>query len=498
MKILQLIFYACAITSNCFAQILVPDSNFGNEGLLTFKNSSYVNNVTALPDGRILFLGNYTFGNGINGVALFMVDSNGKLDSTFSEDGILPDTVRENKYGPHGFLHVQPDGRIYSGTLNTNACHFSCFWPDGTYNLEFGKEGILKIDTFEYVWRGLPICFSSNPDNSFIIGLNGHSTLDGSKTFAYSLVKFTSTGKVDVSFGRNGYVAFNFSDWRFVLNACHILKDGSIICLGSDYSLTDNARTSLIKLSPNGSVDKDFGLNGKSTIDVNIDEYPNIHWEPYLETAGSLVEYNDGKLLLTSLSDRNLLDHVLRLMPDGKVDSTFCSNGISEGVTGIVGLEVQSDGRIIIGNKGGFTFINNNKIDSYLLSGTNSTIDCFTLQSDSAIIQCSSTITDKVWSSSIVRLLLNNQTVDFVNPTIKNDLIIYPIPFKDVLNFQSTQATIREVFIYDLKGRCILYKKVNQMNLELKMMLPKGIYLCKVVTSNGVNLYKLEASSVAR
>src|SRR5574344_835735 len=98
MKILQLIFYACAITSNCFAQILVPDSNFGNEGLLTFKNSSYVNNVTALPDGRILFLGNYTFGNGINGVALFMVDSNGKLDSTFSEDGILPDTVRENKY----------------------------------------------------------------------------------------------------------------------------------------------------------------------------------------------------------------------------------------------------------------------------------------------------------------------------------------------------------------------------------------------------------------
>lgn len=498
MKILRFILCACAISSNSFAQSLLPDMSFGKAGILTFLNSSHVKKVTELPDGRIILLGNYKFENGINGVALFKVDSNGKLDSTFSGDGILPDTVQKSTYGPHCNINVQSDGRILLANFSTNAPRISCFWPNGTNNFEFGKGGILNIDSLEFVWSSVPICFNSTPDNCIVIGLNGYSTLYGSRKYAYSLVKFNSTGSVDTSFGINGYVAFNFSDWKFVLNAVHVLNDGSIICLGSDYSLKVNARTSLIKLNPNGSVDTNFGLNGKCTIDINIDETLNMYSEPYLETAGSLVELNDGKLILSSLSDRKLLDHVFRLLPDGKVDSTFCTNGISEGVSDIVGLEVQSNGCIIIGYKSGIAFLNNKKIESKSLPDTCSILDCFTLQSDSAIILSSSTITEKLWSSSIARIILKNEFSEFVNPTLNQNLIMFPIPFNEVLNVQSNQATIREFYLYDLKGRCVLYKKVNQMYLELKIKLPKGFYLCKVVTNTGVNLYKLEASPSVR
>ena len=67
------------------------------------------------------------------------------------------------------------------------------------------------------------------------------------------------------------------------------------------------------------------------------------------------------------------------------------------------------------------------------------------------------------------------------------DLVVYPNPVQEVLMIKSTDK-IESIELKDLSGKCVVYSKSNEMNIE---HLPSGVYLATVRTIKGVRTVKV-------
>src|SRR5690606_31199398 len=107
------------------------------------------------------------------------------------------------------------------------------------------------------------------------------------------------------------------------------------------------------KIDGLGNFDTSFGQNGIMTINIDttidIDTMQEVSERPH-----SAKELPDGSIVLSGyLSDKFYLgDFLVKIDSTGFLDPTFGTNGITEHFYdyGAEGLEVQSDGKIIIGS----------------------------------------------------------------------------------------------------------------------------------------------------
>jgi hypothetical protein len=85
------------------------------------------------------------------------------------------------------------------------------------------------------------------------------------------------------------------------------------------------------------------------------------------------------------------------------------------------------------------------------------------------------------------KLYLDNIDVWKEDPAGLNDLsanlsVVYPNPFKDLINVKSPETT-RSILVRDISGKLLLSKE-NSTQLSTEN-LPSGIYLVQVLRSNG-------------
>lgn len=118
-----------------------------------------------------------------------------------------------------------------------------------------------------------------------------------------------------------------------------------------------------------GSLDSTFGVNGKVTSPVGSD----------FDVGHSVAIQADGKLVVAGWSDNGTDDDMslIRYNTDGSVDSTFGVNGRVITVVGIYGshgeaLEIQSDGKIVVG---GFGYSGSYSDFALVRYNTNGTLD---------------------------------------------------------------------------------------------------------------------------
>jgi hypothetical protein len=130
------------------------------------------------------------------------------------------------------------------------------------------------------------------PDNKILLGgfiINS----DGSNSF--SMVKFTSNGIVDTSFGTNGNGRVdssfqNSSPDGGGANSIVLQTDQKIILGGfTSNSVTSSSDYALVRYNPNGTIDTSFGTNGYTQTNLFSTECLGF----------SLAIQNDNKILLT-------------------------------------------------------------------------------------------------------------------------------------------------------------------------------------------------------
>lgn len=377
------------------------DTTFNSNGRRSFSitnsTSSRVTDMQLQSDGKILLSGKYY----ANATALFMArfNTNGTFDTSFSGDGFQSATVDVSLNRP-GKIALQSDGKIIQ--------------MDTYYNFNTSKENMLlarytstgELDTtFSGTSWGVSFPFNglndtaaciSIADNKLIISGNAEtSVIDNNIAFAKfnlnplsfdstfgtsgkkqlsvpfptyeeviksvvqsdnkvvvltkifvnnfyfsGLQRFNENGSLDTTFGSNGKIGLGFYLTEFsglaVDNANNIIISGN----------TTFESGIILKITPAGALDPTFGNQGITYLPEDF-----LTFNPILK---SIKIQTDNKIVLGGGNSVNAIQNYLlvRLNPNGTLDSGFGDNGISQvGIDGvdemISSIEVLNDGKIV-------------------------------------------------------------------------------------------------------------------------------------------------------
>jgi uncharacterized delta-60 repeat protein len=308
-------------------------------------------------DGKILIGGAFTSYNGTTRRAIIRLNSDGGIDNTFN-------TVFDS--GSINSIQIQSDGKILLGgdftsyfSINTNRIIRlnSNGSRDGTFSIGAGFNGIVRTIQIQ-------------SDGKILIGGN-FTTYNG--TTSNRIIRLNSDGSIDDTFN----IGTGFGGTFPPIYTIQIQSDGKILVGGFFTSYNGTTRNRIIRLNSDGSIDNTFNIG-----------------TGFNDGVFTIKQQSDGKILVggafTSYNGTTR-NRIIRLNSDGSIDNTFSiGNGFS-GNGSVLIIQIQSDGRILVG--GQFTFYNvigSNRIIRLLGNGltepsVGSTIDKFLINTSQPI-----------------------------------------------------------------------------------------------------------------
>ncbi len=307
------------------------DVAFGSGGIVTVvmeDTEEKLYDIAIQPDGKII--GVATHIDYESNMVIIRLNTDGTMDSTFSNDGILfiDFDLPTDSYGMS--LDLQEDGKIVAagylydmaGDIQSALCRLN---PDGSFDNSFGTNGIVIHD----------ILSKKNFINNVV--LQGEKIIIGGLSFSDSdsgfvtLSRFDANGLPDMSFGVSGnvevFVPLEFWDQDPEGHMC-LDAEGRIIFAG--YVIGDGNQIAVHRFEFNGSPDNSFGDNGMSVIPVEGNT-----------RAYAVTTQYDGKIIAGGYQwiDNYADFAMVRYLEDGSPDSTFGADG-----TGVVITHVSSGG----------------------------------------------------------------------------------------------------------------------------------------------------------
>ncbi|MBN8567503.1 MAG: T9SS type A sorting domain-containing protein [Flavobacteriales bacterium] len=317
-----------AYEGNYLAKILVTrhlsdgvlDATFDTDGALEFtygQNFEEANSIIQLSNGKIA-VGGASFGNAV----VAMLNDNGTFDSSFGTNGKKFLTIGQGNGSKIEKLIQQPDGKILTFGRGSNGNDFDFMITrlhlDGTFDTSFGTNGIVLVPISSFHDFATDAAFQSNgkfvvagystgsQDSISVIRLNANGSLD--TTFATNgkyntafgssmneiwgiaiqtddrivlagrvsgssynsietlTVRLTSNGQLDTSFNSTGFAAVDFKlNAQDAVNDVLLLPNGSILIMGSS---NQDSEFAMLQFSPNGSINTNFGNNGRFFVSV--------------------------------------------------------------------------------------------------------------------------------------------------------------------------------------------------------------------------------------
>ena len=335
------------------------DPSFGSDGtVVTQFPSSYsgARAVAVQADGRIVAAGfAHTNDSIVSDFALTRYDANGALDSTFGTGGLVR-TDFGGRFDDALALAVQADGRIVVAGNSSDATGADMavarYNSDGTLDPSFDGDGQAVVDL---VGESSARAVAVQPDGKLVLA--GWATRSVDPTCCasdFALVRLTSDGAVDSSFGVDGHV---FTDFRpgadngyDAAQAVLILPDGRIVAAGAGVANATSVDFAVARYLADGSLDPTFSNDGLVTTDFlgYFDEIRDLK----ADTSGRIVAGGQSCEFPGS-SDEVCNFGLTRYLSGGAVDPRFGRHGtirtdlgadVGEGVRGVA---LQADGRIV-------------------------------------------------------------------------------------------------------------------------------------------------------
>jgi uncharacterized delta-60 repeat protein len=289
-------------------------------------------------DGKIVAAGNFTTYSGASNYGIVRLCSSGSIDNTFNTGSGFSSYVCA--------VAVQSNGRILTGGIystysGVTSEHVTRLMPDGSLDSSFNTgNGITSNSVTVIVVQ---------PDNKILLG--GTFT-DYSGATARGIVRLNSNGGLDNTFNSgDGFLSST------VVNSITLQPDGRMLVGGWFTSYSGVTANHIIRLYSGGTVDYTFTGGTQFNSDVN-----------------SIVLQPDGRVLVgggfTSYSGVTA-NYIIRLMPDGGIDSTFNTGvGFDSFVNSMV---LQPDGRIVV--IGGFSTYQNESYSNIIRLNSDGSID---------------------------------------------------------------------------------------------------------------------------
>jgi uncharacterized delta-60 repeat protein len=351
------LFIAAAVTVN--AQTCppltagCPDTTFGSGGtsVTSINGLSGVGGLTKTiiqSDGKILDLRDVHL-KGMSGVTniLMRYNADGSVDYGFGSGGIVYMNWNSpsNAFGNAYDIAFQSIGGAEKIVIAGSG---------------YGGSSTLRVDRYNP---------DGSPDPAF--GSNGSAFFNAGYALAVavqtdgkiltagdtgSLVRLNAGGTLDTSFGTGGIVSMPIRGWQFAVQ-----PNGRIV-VGGGPNAGRNSIT-VARFNVNGSLDDDsrkdstpgdsFGASGKTSIDF----FPNGYSSSLKLSSGLQIDA-DGRIIVGGIAWRSSGDTnkdfaAARLTTGGKLDATFDGDGkttfdLSGTADTLRGAALQSDGKILL------------------------------------------------------------------------------------------------------------------------------------------------------
>ena len=354
------------------------DNSFGDNGKVVtdINNNDFVHAVVVQPDGKIIVAG-HTFPGANYDITLVRYNADGTLDNSFSEDGIV--FINVGNEDQCRSVALQGDGKIIAAGFHNNGTDkdFTVvrFTSGGSLDESFGDHGIVTTTIGAADETAEFVTIQS--DGKIILA----GYYDNGSDNDIAVVRYNSDGELDNTFGEDGIVKTPVGSAGDVATSVVMQGNGKILVAGY-YDNGLDRDVVILRYNTDGSLDDSFGADGINTLSVGEG----------VDYTEDLVLQPDGKILVTGYTfngaDYDLF--LLRCNSDGTLDNTFGDDGIvftTFGSTNDYGKDVamQNNGRIVVA---GFTYNgeNNDFAVARYLSGLTVGIVDFSFQDNSVLI----------------------------------------------------------------------------------------------------------------
>ena len=316
----------------------VLDASFGSSGVVTtpIGTDAVGRSVALQSDGKIVVAGRCVSGGG-SLFALTRYTSTGALDTSFGSGGAVITAIGNDAYGYS--VAVQSDGKIivagYSYNGSSDVFALARYTSTGALDASFGTGG--KVTTL--IGSGSDAYAMAVQSDGKIVVV-GYSEVGSDDVI--SLVRYTSAGALDTSFGSGGKVTTAVGSYAYGY-AVAVQSDGRIVVAGYSYN-GSNYDFVLVRYTTAGALDASFGSGGVVTTDFAISD----------DSGQSVAIQSDGKIVVAGYTDNGSAGEfaLARYTNSGTLDASFGTGGklttpIGTYDTGS-SVALQSDGKIVV------------------------------------------------------------------------------------------------------------------------------------------------------
>jgi hypothetical protein len=333
-------------------------TNGGGGGTVTttILTGSEIHSVAIQNDGKIVAAG-LALPNSLTDFGDFAIaryNTNGSLDTTFNPSGPVPGTLTLSlsaSFDQINAVAIQSNGLIVvvgdvqdpvSGLSDFGVARFN---SNGTLDSTFGNPSTPGIRITDLGDNDFTHAVAIQSNGSIVVA--GSTTSGGLNVFA--LVRYTSTGALDGTFGSGGIVTTAFPSSLGDDEAFGVAVDtsGRIVAVGFTLTSTGPSTSSqdfaLARYTSAGVLDSTFGSGGRVVTSVSAGA----------DFANAVAIQSDGSIIAAGTSGSDFA--VVRYSTAGGIDSGFGTGGVSlidfggvdsEGPGNSVAL--QSDGKIVV------------------------------------------------------------------------------------------------------------------------------------------------------
>ncbi len=365
-KLLSIFFLVQLISISSFAQLKVINKTLTD--LHVTGNS--VSGMVRQPDGKILVLGSVSEGQQYK-TALIRFDSTGTLDNTFGQKGV--DTFTTINYFPayqvayFTAIALQGDKVIIAGGAIDNSGSFTQgdailmrFTTTGAVDSSFGNAGIAITNAPSNTGISIDEAKSITIDEANRIIMVG-KTYDYQK-YRFLIARYNPNGSPDNRFSYKGIKVADVGTEDDEAVDVAVYSNKRIVVLGKTYINNENFEVALTALKNNGSFDSSFGNNGIVVSNINAQA----------DVANKLIIQHDNKIVCAGNSGNSVL--VLRYKYNGNADTSFGVYGkmiinISSSNCQANSIVLQPDGNMVIGGYAALDSVNHFFVMRLLTNG---------------------------------------------------------------------------------------------------------------------------------
>lgn len=330
------------------------DNTFGTNGVQTLSFAPNTNaRITAVDiqsDNKIIAAG-HTNANGNYSFVVARLNTDGSLDNTFGSGGVVFTAIGD--YSRIYDMKLQPDGKIVVGgvsrTGTNNDFALARYNTDGSLDNTFGNAGIVTAGILTNSHDSVA-AIMLQPDGKIVA--TGKST-DIGPTSIYAhyqtVMRFGTDGLPDSTFGNGGIATQQSLNGDFYTTAMTLQADNKIVTVARIGYM--HAGAFIARYNANGTKDLTFGAVVESGSGRRgLETYFGINNSNSGQTfANTVVMRPNGSILLAGNYSMNA--SLKQLKPNGTVDSSFGNNGLvfnqAPPYNDIRQLRLMPNGRIV-------------------------------------------------------------------------------------------------------------------------------------------------------